>query len=421
MKPKSVILAWLGSCLAGLGLFEWYTQSLWRLRYMFPSVDFDAFAESALKSASLMPLRVVSNDKDFIMPELSGFSTELFNFDSFGDYDLSGVFSACCFSESETKCISGLKQFSQQVFDSFYVFVCGNDKIIHYDQLLVVSRLDSERISIWPLEPLKFSGPFRFGNPLIVLRLFFVNGGYNKLNEDLSLFTRRLFPSFEIIADPTVVYNGRIEPLLSKNGNIVDINEELAVWEGSGHQLSFGTYTMPPLSRIAKYVDDSTNFQETIEIPDWGVIYGTDGNPISILRYWLSLSLECEFCIDGLSQTEKLLISKTAKISFIETLFSNLKKLANKLHTLPKLWFEEHQLLNKILNIFLHAEFPTAKNLSIATLESFELLNSEKNSPPAHFSWEFTFALYAPLFLPMGLPVIMSIYRARRSTRVKKD
>ena len=409
MKPRLSILIWLCTVFASFGVFELYTQYLYRFWYRFPHEDFTVYLDSILPKVDLLPLVVFALRGSLSINPLQGFEVEHVVLDDTQVLPFA-VYQNCCKVYSSDECRDSLARFSELVSSKFHLVhdsTCINSA---RDHVMVSSTRTALKTiaSVWNTDSIKFEFPFSFGNPIVVVRVLLVGEQPFASLTGLDAFISQL--PFDVFLDRTVVQNADIETVFTSERPY----EQLAIWEGSSHILPYGTLTMPPLRHIALVLD--SNSTESVSIDDWGVVTRIPPNSdilnpiVSVLRIWLGLGVcRTEFCSStGISQTERLLLESKANSLFIKTAINNLSTVSRVYKGLPNLSFSEHALLQDLKFDLTSFPMESATSKKIAAT-SFELLTT--GTAPSHFSIEFHFALYAPLFLPMSLPVITVLWQ----------
>ena len=441
MKSRQSILLGLGGCLASLGIFELSQHFLWRIVPQLSS-EYDSSCEDS--SLALPIVRIVRESEEHALPVLSGFRIIPVS-SSDNQIELSGVGSACCLNYSMSDCNRALEIFSQRVagdgdFHLLHHKACG-ETMHRYDQVMVSGSMSDAIVLPWRRqESLQFSGPFQHGHPLVVLRLLLVEcleesrrvfwDSPSIWENYLSGFFAKLEPTFEVVFDSSAVHNGRCEKVFNLPGAESAyersrlLNEELSVWVGAPHQMLVGTYSMPPLGHLAVALEDSSDHSGTFEIEDWGTVtaVGKAGVVevaslvVNVVRRWLGLG-DCgdEFCRSGISNTELIHLANRASCEFQAKTARNLRTLSSVLSALPRLPFNQGELWEETVHkLRIARETGSLHSARLGALQSWELLNDESMVAAPHFSLEFTFALYAPLFLPVSLPVLMALVRQKK-------
>lgn len=452
MKDRRRILFWLSAWVVLVSFLEFVYQ--YNFRSYIPQSELEEFSHDMKASSFGLPLLYVHSN--FI----SAFERDPFHVKAVSrkvieltDLDISGLHDSCC-SNDEGDCVSRLVDFSSKHNSSFKFWFfhdpsCSGTFV--HDNVGFSGFSDPTFLIEWgKLAPLKLSGVFDSGAaPISFVRLLLVQStkGNNRIEWDsadlLSVETvlDSISGSTEIGLETQLLYSGD-DRAISEALEMPDayeksriLNQELAVWKGSGHLLEFGAYSMPPLSHIAVYL--SSDLKEGVyDVTDFGklVIRNPsnvltcfyDGGKcsvnsdlladiaISVIRSWLGLAWDsCKACTSVFSNSERIAISGSFRKRHLEGIESSIRKKLNILSGLPRLKFGKavSDLMLGALNN--GRESLREENLRIAverakigSAKAAEALSHESVSSLPYFSWEFRLALYGPLLLPVCVPLV---------------
>lgn len=432
MKSRQRILGFLVASISVYVATEILLQYNWRAH--FPEHEIESLEKLIfLQESSKLkaPLIVIHSTSDI--------DTSITGFDIARSVPLSvtnqkqQIFNNCCSSVSE-KCLSSLKEASKTLKDTFMFFhdtVCKQRApSVEFDNVGYAVSSNPDFLDRWrklvQIAP-KFEGPFKSMYPIVFVRSIHVLTGdtVNTTHSNLDPLVSAVDGIFEIIHESTTLYGGP-ESIRAVEQSLIAtdpheqsrlINKELMVWTGSSHVSPFGTFSMPPISYIAT-VNSATSSTGLYHVDNFGFIHiptNTSDDPIlEITRLWL-----------GGSQTvsEILSLKMHARYIFISNAVKNLSKLRDILNDFSDIRFPESTAL-VVQSALRHIEASLQTSLSqslrharIAVIESLEALNDQFVSDPPFFSTEYTFALYAPLALPICVPVISALIRYIRERR----
>jgi hypothetical protein len=280
----------------------------------------------------------------------------------------------------------------------------------------------------------KFTGPFESMYPIVFVRSIHVlTGDTARTNHsDLTPLVSSFDEIFDIIHESTTVYGGP-ESLraIEKSLFATDpheqsrlINKELMVWTGSSHISPFGTYSMPPIAYIATVqTNDGASLTGLYEVDNFGFIhipqFNESDDPIpEITRIWFGKA--------SLTRSETISLKTHARNIFLSNAIKNLSRLKDILDAFSDIRFPPStaQVVESAIHhieLSLRTRFlpESLKHAKIAAIESLEALNDQFVSDPPFFSTEYTFALYAPLALPISFPIISALIRYIRERRNK--
>lgn len=339
------------------------------------------------------------------------------------------------------------------------------------DQVGYVSRWSEKSLDRWDASNVgPSSGPFATDRGLGVVRMLMIeslqNPSSNKrilwdpektLGTSVSSYISSLSPYVEIQMDSQTVYSNNATGLLGLLDGSTDqydtsriLNEELDIWNGPGHLLEFGAYSMPPLWNIATIL---TNESEGLfNATEWGVLNFVrietlfncssadycqltesgsrriQNTFISVIRYWLGLPTDkcLGDCKEGsaLSTTERILLGYTRRDELIQRMLDDSQRQINVLEALPRLRFpaEVSQMMHEAVATGIRALnedniVESVRLMKKASALSAEVLHHEAVTAPPSFAIEYIFALYGPIGLPVAFPVMAGLIEFWRSYR----
>ena len=443
MKSRQKILSFLVPSICMYIMAELLLQYNWRADSNLSSLG--DLQKSSADVAFKPPLRLIRSDKRF-ENSIDGFEV----IDSaLGDSSSAVVriFKECC-SNRSSECVDALKteHLDPNSFWFFHDTTCKSHvNPISFDNVGYASTDVPDFLSRWREEwnsVREFDGPFKSMHPIVFIRSMNVLTGDDptpRYDLDLSPLQEAVQDIFEIVHESTVLYGGPEslraveESLSAKDPHDQSrlINNELLVWTGSSHMPSFGTFTMPPISYIATVEAPDKPSYGLYQVDHFGFIHipsnVSDDDPMpDITRVWLGHTKP-----GPISFTDRIAMKSFARKTFLKNAMSNLGKLSHILEEFHDLAFPQ-STASVVDSAIRHIEASLqASHLDdslyharIAVIESMEALNDQAVSDPPFFSIEYTFALYAPLALPISVPVLSALIRLIRERRkpvIKKN
>ena len=448
MKSRQRILTFLLSCIGAYVCTEIILQYNWRSP--FPSnhvISLQGMAESSAPFRYDPPLKVVTRKLE-TASHVDGFCTV-----QLAAYECEDVcekvFTTCC-GQSREKCIAALEAANVIDSESFWLFKdpsCNHrSPSMHVDNVGYAVSDEPDFLRIWRYignKSHELSGPFKSLHPIVFVRSLQVLTEDNEISNKSSNITyleNAVDGVFDIIHETSSLFGGQkaikaIEESLSATDPHEQsrlINKELRVWTGSTHISTFGSYTMPPIGYIAS-VSLSPQSPKTIQglyqVDNFGFINivvdkqnESTIDPIrDITRSWVGGDLQ--------TNTDIMSFKIFARRQFIKKAIDNLVRLMGILDQFSDLRFGQSTSefvvsaishIEASLNIDSPSLQESLRHARIAVIESMEALNDQSVSDPPFFSMEYTFALYAPLGLPITVPVIGALIRLIREKRALK-
>ena len=436
MKPRQRILGFLVASISVYVSIELFLQYNWRADYPASEVESLKRILSLEESSQFKLPLIVIHSTNHLEPDIPGFEISKSAPEEISDLT-QNLFEYCCSSMSD-KCINSLKKASEVVKDSFLFFhdtSCRQQTPpVNVDNVGYSVSFDPEFLQKWRQSrenPPKFTGPFKSMYPIVFVRSIHVLTGdtARKNHSDLTPLLSSFDGIFDIIHESTTLYGGPqslraieqslVAPDLHEQSRL--INKEFMVWTGSSHISPFGTYFLPPIAYIATVDSSAISSTGLYEVENFGFIHipNESDDPIpEITRLWFGKDLP--------TQSETISLRMHARNIFLTNAIKNLSRLKDILAEFSDIRFPgstaavvesaihhiEESLRTKSLPGSLH-------HARIAVIESQEALNDEFVSDPPFFSIEYTFALYAPLTLPISVPITSALIRYIRERRNK--
>ena len=448
MKSRQRILIFLVLSICAYISFELLMQFNWRASSNIHELS-DVQRLVSLTDAPTFkaPLRLIRPDNTQGVP-LSGFEI-ITSEGSNGDERFMAIFDKCCMSR-KGDCSVALKKVQNLDPNSFWFFHdtgCKNPvNEIREDNVGYASHGNPDFLSVWLNSwnsEHQFQGPFKSMYPIVYVRSLNVLTRHQPqppISSNLTTLHAAVADIFEVVHESSTLYGGP-ETLraISESLGAHDphdqsrlINKEVLIWTGSSHISTFGTFSMPPIAHIATVEPPEEDTPKPLsglyQVDHFGFIHIPSNNvsddPIpEVTRLWLGRNTS-----DPISHVDTLSMKAFSRNQFLKNALNNLVKLDDILSEFSDLEFPKSTaaVVDSAIN---HIEIALSSNLSeslrharIAAIESLEALNDHAVVDSPYFSIEYTFALYAPLALPISVPVLSALIRYIRERRnaVKK-
>ena len=475
MQQRVAILCWLLATVGSLCVFEIANLTNWRSAIPWSSVA--QLETTFTESNQAFPLELVTfTGIDSV--EIDGFNVLQRSIDAvecpIARYYLRSVRDSCC-SDSPADCDAALKNLSrsQEAGSEFWVIydkTCSQKEGVAYDQVAFSPSLKGSFLHRWlalVVQPL--SGPFKSASPLSTVRLLVAESLGTKptgrlvwdpvstFSEHVRAMLAALSPVTEVVFDTNVVYSADGDAIL-RAMSLDDayersrlVNKELAQWTGTGHLLEFGSSAPISLENVAIVLVNDDSKSGIFQVSEWGVLNfvhisdlfacnnaecilspgGADKMNdfiISLFRSWLGLNPQrcfgdCEF---GLSRTELVHLAVRQRAMYIQSVIRDMKKQFSVLQILPRL--KVNKLVSDLMAASLasaseasstHSVFEGVVKAKQAASLAAEVLHHESVKADGRFSIEYLFALYAPISLPVIMPLVSAVVAEVRKRRSK--
>lgn len=479
MKPRVILLVLESVMILGIVLFEFFHHL--HIRSLIPYPAINSLRNDLQKNADQLAKPVV-NAVVLSADRPSTASVWESEFELVIRSNLKkteAVKDACCRRDNAI-CQAALESFSSAHSTdlTFWLLVdtsCTSG-LIQFDQVAFASSWPSKGVPGWEDVGMGTgSGPLSDGAPLTVIRLLVAESMEKSplrirweptevMDNHLGTFTKRLSAVTNFVIDTNTVHSVSVGALMDAM-SISDpyersrlLNNEISGWPSTKHLLEFGTYAMPPLKNIAvAIVSDAESRKGVLEVSDWGVVNvvkksdicqessssntckvtskGTDilsSTFVSAVRHWLGLPSESSSKY-GIYVSELIRVSLTLRRSYLNSIIESLDKQVNVLTTLSQLRVEP-EVSDMMISAVENGVDAVSKssNISLSTESArrgaelaLHALSHESVVGPWSFSFEFLFALYGPVSLPILIPIIGAVvsYIAKKrgdSRREKK-
>ena len=449
MKSRQKILIFLVVSICGYISTELLLQYNWRATSQLSRIgELQSSTNSSDAPAFKPQLRVASPGKTLGI-SVQGFHVLLSDLEETNVLKRA-VFQLCC-SGNHAECGAALKKVQNIEPNSFTFFHDTDCKNlvdpIQVDNVGYATDSNPDFLSDWLVSwnfEHKFQGPFESMYPIVYVRSINVLTGQEQARSahpDLRYLHSSVADMFEVIEESSSFYGGP-EALgaVSESLGATDphdqsrlINKEVLVWTGSSHISSYGTFSMPPIAHIATVQlpdNESSNFvplpSDLYQVDHFGFIYipsNSSRNPIpDITNVWLGRTDS-----NPISNLDILSMKSYSRKTFLKNAIKNLAKLDNILSEFSDLEFPESTAAvvdSAINHIELSMNSPSLdeslRYARLAVIESLEALNDHAVTDSPYFSIEYMFALYAPLALPISVPVLSALIRYIRERRAVK-
>jgi hypothetical protein len=314
------------------------------------------------------------------------------------------------------------------------------------------TRLDADGGN--DVKRLHLSGPFGTLHPVNVLRILFVgDADISRLRVDaFSILESRLDPfisslrrlGLEIQLESSVInYSDNFasfgQAIRSSDPYIRshDIHSIFSEWTTSAHVLSYPAHAIPPRHYMVHLFSPHTTTNplgtpdvlavDSVGTVSWHAIDCGPAEPlcsvsaktedeiasqiITAIRSWLGLSASEQ----ALSTAEVTNLQYTITATHFETILRSFTELDRILSSQPGVAFSETMAVR-----MREAEECAKSNPAMGALIALELLAHPDLVSAPYFSNEFSFALYAPVAVPVLLPVIRALVKMLKDRRRNK-